>query len=296
MCSIGARGLWVEMMCVMHEAEPYGHLVTDGKPVTNRQIASLAGVPLAECGRYMMELESAGVYSRTENNTIFSRRMVRDKAKAEQDRNNGKGGGNPKITTPVNEGVNPPDKAQKLEAKFQSSESMSKERERDSSPSKVDFEKREGEGTPITEAYQPSSRAEEYAFSLGMKKTDLDSELDKFKTRAVAQRQISFDHDMSFKLWCDRWLQYQKKNYPERYIEKATAVSEVETPGVLVIEGTQEEICWQQYTRETTGRPMFICDQLYEGRTVRGAKKPSAYPPGYNDFGERVGDQSENAA
>lgn len=111
MCSIGARGLWLEMMCVMHEADPYGHLVTDGKPVNNRQIASLVGISLSECGRYLMELESAGVYSRTETKTIYSRRMVKDKEKAEEDRKNGKGGGNPKITKEDNRGVNPTDKA-----------------------------------------------------------------------------------------------------------------------------------------------------------------------------------------
>lgn len=67
----------------------------------------------------------------------------------------------------------------------------------------------------------------------------------------------------------------------------------------VIIEGTPEEICWQQYTRETTGRPMFVCEQIYEGRTVRGAKKPTLFPPGFNDFGERIApssDQEENAA
>jgi hypothetical protein len=118
MCSIGARGLWIEMVCVMHEADPYGYLITDGKPVTNRQIASLAGISLAECGRYLMELESAGVYSRAENKTIYSRRMVRDKAKAEKDRENGKGGGNPNLIAEDNGGVNPQDKAQIPEARL----------------------------------------------------------------------------------------------------------------------------------------------------------------------------------
>lgn len=118
MCSIGARGLWIEMLCVMHEAEPYGHLLTDGRPVTVRQIAALAGIPQAECGKYLAELESAGVYSRTEQKGIYSRRMVRDRAKAEKDRENGKAGGNPQLAQTVNEGVNPQDKAKRLEARI----------------------------------------------------------------------------------------------------------------------------------------------------------------------------------
>jgi len=31
--SIAARGLWMECLCIMHEAKPYGHLVLNGQPV-----------------------------------------------------------------------------------------------------------------------------------------------------------------------------------------------------------------------------------------------------------------------
>jgi hypothetical protein len=116
MCSIGARGLWVEMLCVMHEAEPYGYLVSNCHAITSRQMAGLAGITAGECMKYLLELASAGVYSLDEEK-IFSRRMVRDKAKADADRENGKGGGNPKLKGPVNGGDNPPDKAQKPETR-----------------------------------------------------------------------------------------------------------------------------------------------------------------------------------
>lgn len=87
MCSIGARGLWMEMMCIMHEAVPYGHLVVGDVPVTNRQLASLAGISQPECLKFMAELGSAGVYSRQEGTgIIYSRRMVRDHAKSEEGR------------------------------------------------------------------------------------------------------------------------------------------------------------------------------------------------------------------
>ena len=109
MCSIGARGLWMEMMCIMHEGEPYGHLVVSGRPPTTRQLAALAGIANGECERLLAELELAGVYSKTEDGIIYSRRMVRDKAKLDKDRENGKGGGNPNLLDGVNGGVNPPD-------------------------------------------------------------------------------------------------------------------------------------------------------------------------------------------
>jgi hypothetical protein len=119
MCSIGARGLWMEMICVMHEAEPYGFLVSNERSVTSRQLAALAGISQGECMKYLLELASAGVYSIDENKRIYSRRMVRDKAKADRDRENGKGGGNPKLKGSVKEGVNPLDKAQKPDTRSQ---------------------------------------------------------------------------------------------------------------------------------------------------------------------------------
>lgn len=107
-CSIGARGLWIEMICVMHEAIPYGHLLVGGRPPSVKQLATLAGISYAECERLLVEIELAGVYSKTSDGVIYSRRMVRDRTKADQDRSNGKHGGNPTLVDWVNRGVNPP--------------------------------------------------------------------------------------------------------------------------------------------------------------------------------------------
>jgi hypothetical protein len=63
-CSIGARGLWVEMICIMHEGEPYGHLLVSDRPPTTKQLAALAGISHAECEKFLTELELAGVYSK----------------------------------------------------------------------------------------------------------------------------------------------------------------------------------------------------------------------------------------
>jgi hypothetical protein len=103
-CSIGARGLWMEMLCLMHEATPRGFLVVNGKPVSDKQLAGLAGAAPKETARYVAELEDAGVFSRDGHGTIYSRRIRRDDEKAARDKANGRGGGNPVLT-----GVNPPD-------------------------------------------------------------------------------------------------------------------------------------------------------------------------------------------
>jgi hypothetical protein len=39
-CTIAARGLWIEMMAIMHEAEPYGSLLVKGKRVDKKQLAA----------------------------------------------------------------------------------------------------------------------------------------------------------------------------------------------------------------------------------------------------------------
>lgn len=129
MCSLAARGLWMEMLCVMHEAQPYGSLLVKGQAVTKRQLASLAGATEKETVAALKELEDAGVFSRDEDGTVFSRRMRRDVEKAERDKANGKLGGNPHfkrgINQHVNGGDNPDVKAQKPEARDQ------KERKKD---------------------------------------------------------------------------------------------------------------------------------------------------------------------
>jgi hypothetical protein len=85
-CSIGARGLWMEMLCIMHEAVPRGSLLVNGRPVTDRQLANLCGVPLRDAAALLSELDEAGVFSRDTDGTIFSRRIRRDHAKAEEGR------------------------------------------------------------------------------------------------------------------------------------------------------------------------------------------------------------------
>ena len=116
LCSISARGLWAEMMCVMHDAESYGSLLVNGKRIDKKQLAGLAAVTEKECIALLLELEGNGVFSRDGDGTIYSRRMRRDFQKAVKDKANGTNGGNPRLKG----GVNPPDngevKAQKPEA------------------------------------------------------------------------------------------------------------------------------------------------------------------------------------
>jgi hypothetical protein len=77
-----ARCLWIECMCIMHRAEPYGHLVVNGRPVTDTQLAVLAGASPDRVPALMAELATAGVSSRNRAGVIYSRRMTRDEKRS----------------------------------------------------------------------------------------------------------------------------------------------------------------------------------------------------------------------
>lgn len=76
-CSVEARGLWIDMLCLMHDGTPYGYLRVSSKDILPTILARIVGASLPAVEGYLLELESAGVFSR-EGTTIFSRRMIRD--------------------------------------------------------------------------------------------------------------------------------------------------------------------------------------------------------------------------
>ncbi|HXF65637.1 MAG TPA: hypothetical protein VNK67_02920 [Burkholderiales bacterium] len=97
------------MICIMHQAEPYGHLVVNGKPIQPAVLARMVGASPKEVEQWTCELEDAGVFDRDENGTIISRRMVRDERVRRLRAEGGKLGGNPALKD--NRKVNPKDGA-----------------------------------------------------------------------------------------------------------------------------------------------------------------------------------------
>lgn len=97
-CSLAARGLWLEMLGLMFEATPQGHLLVKGKPPTDQKLAEMAGAKVSEIRRLKKELQEAGVPDITADGVWISRRMVRDARRRAVNRENGKTGGNPLLT------------------------------------------------------------------------------------------------------------------------------------------------------------------------------------------------------
>ena len=94
-CSTGARGLWIDMICFMHEGTPYGYLKVGEKVILPSNLARMVGETLEQVEGWLDELKQANVFDIEPNGTIVSRRMVRDEEVRAARASGGKLGGNP---------------------------------------------------------------------------------------------------------------------------------------------------------------------------------------------------------
>lgn len=83
-CSLAARGLWHEMMNMMHASERYGYLCSNGRPIPEEAIARYCGCSIQEYTTLLAELTEANVPRRTTSGIIFSKRMVEDDKKRKE--------------------------------------------------------------------------------------------------------------------------------------------------------------------------------------------------------------------
>lgn len=105
--SVAARGLWIDMLCLMFESDRRGYLqLKNGQPVSASQLARMTGCAEDLVESLLTELETAGVFSRTRDGMIYSRRLERDERHRQKMSENGKKGGNPALLKPgVNQGL-----------------------------------------------------------------------------------------------------------------------------------------------------------------------------------------------
>lgn len=103
MVSVGARGLWIDMICLMHQGSDYGYLKVNGKVILNANLARMCGSTLHEVEGWIKELQDAGVFSVDDDGCIFSRRMIRDEQVRQSRASGGIKGGNPALLKKKNE-------------------------------------------------------------------------------------------------------------------------------------------------------------------------------------------------
>lgn len=107
------RGVWFEMLCIMHESSERGVLLLNGAPMPEEALARLLGLDNQNLSKHLTKMQAYGVAKRRQcDGALFNKRMVEDERLCEIRRNAGKKGGNPLLlnqnpTSPVNQNPTP---------------------------------------------------------------------------------------------------------------------------------------------------------------------------------------------
>lgn len=92
------RGVWFEILCLMHESEQRGKLLLGGQPMPDSALARLLGLDKQNLTNTLTTLLTYGVASRDpESGALICRRMVRDEEIRNVRKKCGKLGGNPNL-------------------------------------------------------------------------------------------------------------------------------------------------------------------------------------------------------
>lgn len=151
--SNAARGLWIDLLCHMHNSPDRGYLRhKNGNPMTVEQIARLTGNSLDVASSLLDELIEAGTCSVADDNAVYCRRMAFEAQKSEVRAKAGaKGGRNSSKTrskTQANNKAKPEQKAALSESVSESYSEYKREgRVDDHPPSPTHPHSRSGNGT-----------------------------------------------------------------------------------------------------------------------------------------------------
>lgn len=81
LCSLAARGLWIDMLGIMFKAEIRGTLTINGRQISTKILSKIAGVKEEIITKLLRELERNDVFSKLDDSTIICRRMLRESSK-----------------------------------------------------------------------------------------------------------------------------------------------------------------------------------------------------------------------
>lgn len=72
------RGVWFEILLLMHESDQRGRLLLNGKPMPEEALARTLGLDKQKLSKIVSTLLEYGVASQDSDGVIFSKRMVKD--------------------------------------------------------------------------------------------------------------------------------------------------------------------------------------------------------------------------
>lgn len=221
-CSAGARGLWIDMICFMHEGSPYGYLKVGDKVILADNLHRMVGETLEVVEGWLNELQLAGVFD-VDNGVICSRRMIRDEELRQKRSEGGKLGGNPalkaksKVNLKVGNEVN-----QITTPSSSSSSSSSLKNESQDKPAKP---KRK---TSIPDDFSVSKRVEDWAAQKGFDR--LDEHLDAFTRKAKMNAYTYMDWDLAFmEAIREDWAKLRGK---QSFAQQAADIARTTVPAV----------------------------------------------------------------
>lgn len=110
-CSHAAKGVYMDILCLMFECEDRGVLATAGRGWSEDEVALAVGGDYQQSLSCVRELVEKGVISWNNSGCMYSRRMVRDEEKRKLFSEAGrKGGGNPQFRkgSPKGDNKGPP--------------------------------------------------------------------------------------------------------------------------------------------------------------------------------------------
>lgn len=84
LCSLEARGLWIDMLGIMWKAEIRGTLTVNGRQVDSKTLAKIAGDTEQNVNKLLNELEENDVFSRLRDGTIICRRVFKKSKRKEE--------------------------------------------------------------------------------------------------------------------------------------------------------------------------------------------------------------------
>lgn len=94
-CSLAAQGLLINLMCIMHQSEPYGKLMINGHKPSIKDVSHLLRLHHKTYQARLKELLLYGVLYEDENGVVCNKRMIKDEHIRQVRRDAGKLGGNP---------------------------------------------------------------------------------------------------------------------------------------------------------------------------------------------------------
>lgn len=97
LCSPGARGLWIDILCLMYLSNERGYLLINDTVLDEEMLQKTLGYEAKEFDNYFTELMRYQIIKKDEKNRYFCKRIVNAQQLSEKRSASGKLGGNPNL-------------------------------------------------------------------------------------------------------------------------------------------------------------------------------------------------------